>query len=133
MLRDQDGAGQPEERGGFGEHTDDVGVSFDLLVHPFQRVRRPDLPQVPVRERREREKIVAGLVERDGDLRVGAFQHRGDLPKLAVDVVPVGPGEDRTNDRRDHVLGSFRDDKEHIAHEMHPASPLVSCAGSSFH
>ena len=63
-----------------------------------------------------------GVVEHDGDLRVGAFQHRGDFLKLAVDVVSVGLGEDRADDRGDHVLAAFRDDGEHVAHEVHAAS-----------
>ena len=37
-------------------------------------------------------------------------------------MFPVGLGEDRADDRRDHVLGAFRDNGEHIAHEMDPAS-----------
>ena len=54
VLLDQDRAGQAQQRGGVGEHTDDVGAAFDLLIDPFQRVRRSDLPPVPLRERRER-------------------------------------------------------------------------------
>ena len=45
---DQHGPGQAEQRGGVGEHTDDVGAALDLLVDPFQRVGRPDL--LPVRD-----------------------------------------------------------------------------------
>lgn len=63
-----------------------------------------------------------GLVEHDGDLRMGAFQHRGDFLKLAMDLVSVGLGEDCADDRRDHVLAAFRNDGEHVAHEVHPAS-----------
>lgn len=31
-------------------------------------------------------------------------------------------GEDGADDRGDHVLGPFRDHREDVAHEMHPAS-----------
>ena len=49
MGLDQDGAGQAEQGGRVGEHPDDVGAAFDLLVHPLQRVSGPDL--LPVRDR----------------------------------------------------------------------------------
>jgi hypothetical protein len=65
---------------------------------------------------------MAGLVEHDGDLRVGAFKHRGDFLKLAVEVLSVGLGEDGADNRGHHVLAAFRDDGEHGAHEVHPPS-----------
>src|SRR3954470_17643371 len=32
---DQDGACEPEQGGGVGEHADDVGAAFDFLVEPL--------------------------------------------------------------------------------------------------
>ena len=37
-------------------------------------------------------------------------------------MFPVGLGEDRADDRGDHILAPFRHDREHVAHEMDPAS-----------
>ena len=34
VLLDENGSGKAQERGGVGEHADDVGAAFDLLVHP---------------------------------------------------------------------------------------------------
>ena len=121
MLLDQDCPCEAQERGGVRERSDDIGAAFDLLVDPFQRVRGLNLPPVPLRERREREEIVAGLVEHDGDLRMRSTEHRGDLGELGVYVLSVGLREDRADDRGHHVLGYFRNDREHVAHEMHPA------------
>jgi len=122
VLLDQDSAGEAEEGGRVREHADDVGAAFDLLVHPFQRVREPDLTPVSLRERREGEKVMLGIAEHRCDLRMRAAQHRGDLGELGVDVLSVGLGEDGADDRGDHVLGPFRHDGEDVAHEMHPAS-----------
>jgi len=39
VLLDQDCASEPQERGGGGEHADDVGSAFNLFIEPFQWVR----------------------------------------------------------------------------------------------
>jgi hypothetical protein len=33
---DEDRAGQPQQRGRVGKHSDDVGAALDLLVEPLQ-------------------------------------------------------------------------------------------------
>jgi hypothetical protein len=53
---------------------------------------------------------------------VGSAKHGGDLTKLLLDVLAVGLGENGADDRRDHLLGSFRDHGEDVALEVHPAS-----------
>jgi len=35
VLLDEDRAGESEQRSRVGEHADDVGAAFDLLVDPF--------------------------------------------------------------------------------------------------
>ena len=47
VLLDQDRSGKTQQGCRVGEHADDVGATFDLLVDPFQRVRRPYLPPLP--------------------------------------------------------------------------------------
>ena len=44
---DQDGAGESHEGFGAGEDSGDVGATFDLLVHPLERVGGPDLLPCP--------------------------------------------------------------------------------------
>lgn len=122
VLLDQDCSGEAQKRGGVREHSDDIGAAFEHPVDPFQRVRAPNLPPVPSRERREREEIVAGLVKHDGDFQMRSTDHRGELGELGVCVLSVGLRKDRADDRGDHVLGFFRNDREHVSHEMRPAS-----------
>lgn len=50
VLVDEYGAGKFEERGEVQARADDVGAALDLLVDPFQRIRGPGLPPVPVRK-----------------------------------------------------------------------------------
>ena len=127
MLLDQYGASESEQGGWVGEDADDVGASFDLFVDPLQRVRRPDLAPVFDREASEREEVFFRVVEHGGDLRVGALEHAGDLVELGPHVWRVGLGEDRADDRGDHVLGALGHDREHVAHEVDPAIAAKPC------
>lgn len=127
MLLDQDRSSEPEEGGGLGEHAYDVGAAFDLFVHSFQRVRGPDLAPMPLWKSGEGKQVGSGVGEHRRDLRVGSFEHGGDLGELCLDVFPVGLGEDGADDRGDHILAALGHDGEDVAHEMHPA-PLPGCA-----
>jgi hypothetical protein len=71
---DQDRAGEAQKCGRVWEPINEVGAAFDLSLDSFQRVRRPDLPPVSLREAGERE-VVAGVIEHIGDHRAGALQH----------------------------------------------------------
>jgi hypothetical protein len=62
-LLSEDRADEADDRGAVGEDPDDVGAAADFLVEAFLWVVRPDLAPDLVRERGEREEIVAGLVE----------------------------------------------------------------------
>jgi hypothetical protein len=73
-------------------------------------------------ERSEREQIGLRVGEHRGDLRMGPTEHCGHLAELFLDVLAVRLGEDRSKDRRHHLLGSFRHHREDVAHEMDPAS-----------
>jgi hypothetical protein len=75
-----------------------------------------------VGKRGEREEIMVCVIEHRGDLGKRPAQHRRDLDELGVDVFAVRLREDRADNRGDHVLGSFRDHGEHVAHEVDSAS-----------
>src|SRR3546814_1228185 len=49
-------------------------------------------------------------------------EHPDDLVELGVDVLRVGLGEDRSDDRRDHGTCRLRDVGEHVAHEVNPTT-----------
>ena len=98
MLLDQDRPGKTQQGRRVGEHADDVGATFDLLVDPFEWVRRPDLPPVAVGESGEGEQIRLGVSEHPGDLRVGAAEHGGDSGELLLNVFRIGLGEDGADD-----------------------------------
>jgi len=87
-----------------------IGAAFDLFVDEFQRVSGPNLPPMPVRESGEGEDITPSVLEHQGDLRVGAGQHPGGFIDLDQDVLLVGLGEDRANNRGPHILRTLRDD-----------------------
>lgn len=70
-----------------------TSAAFDLLVHPFEGVRRPDLPPVLLREAAEREDVVLRLFEQTCDLRMRPCEHAPDLVELAQDVLGVGLGK----------------------------------------
>lgn len=71
VLLDEDRSGQPEKGCRVGEDPDNVGASFDLLVHLLHRVRGPDLTPMLRWEPAESENVFTGIVEHRGDLRVG--------------------------------------------------------------
>ena len=55
---------QTDEGGAVGKDADHVGAAADLLVEPFLRVVRPDLPPDLAGERGERQDVLAGDVRR---------------------------------------------------------------------
>ena len=57
VLLDQDRASKPQERGGVGKDSDDVGAAFDLFIDPFQQVRGTDLSPVSLRKNGEGEEV----------------------------------------------------------------------------
>jgi hypothetical protein len=66
--------GQAQEGCDVGEDADDVGAAFDLFVHPFERVRGPDLSPVPSGEHGEGQQVRLRVGEHRSDLRVGAAE-----------------------------------------------------------
>jgi len=102
MLLDQNRPGQAQQGCRVGEHANDISATFDLLVHPFERVRQPDLPPVPAQKRGK-------------GLEVG-------FGELLVDVVRVRSGKDRADDRGRYVLASLGDHREHVAHKVDSAA-----------
>src|SRR5690606_26367953 len=77
---------------------------------------------MPGRERSEGEDIGSGLVEHVGGFRVDPLDHPGDLVELRVDVFGVGLGEDRADDRGDHLLPALGQRGEDVAHEVDAAT-----------
>ena len=49
-------------------------------------------------------------------------EHGRDFSELLLDVFAVRLGEDGADDRGDHLLRSFRDHGEDVAHKVHPAA-----------
>jgi len=50
VLFDKDRAGTAQQGFGVREDTYDVGATFDLVVRPLERIRRPQLSPVGLRE-----------------------------------------------------------------------------------
>ena len=63
VLLGQHRADQADQRVAAGEDPDHVGAAADLLVQPFLRVVRPDLPPDLPRVAGEGQQLVAGVVE----------------------------------------------------------------------
>ena len=74
VLLGQDGADQADDGGAVGEDPDDVDAAANLLVQPFLRVVRPDLPPDLAGECGEGRQVALGGVEMTGGLGELAFQ-----------------------------------------------------------
>ena len=103
MLLGEDRADESEDRVVVGEHADDVGAPFDLLVDPLERVRGPDLAPVMPGEDGVGGHVVHRVREHGGGFGQGAFEPGGDLTQLAACSVRVWLGEDHANERGDHL------------------------------
>jgi hypothetical protein len=61
-----------------GEDPDDAGSPLDLSVHPFERVRRVQLPPMTCWKRHVRQNVVLGITEELRDawqLRLESLSH----------------------------------------------------------
>ncbi len=98
-----------DDGGAVGEDADHVGAAADLLVQPFLRVVRPDLPPDLPREGGEGQQVVLGGVQVGCGLGEFGLQRVQDVPHLCLDRVGVGLFEDRPQQRGHPGLGRLRD------------------------
>ena len=121
-LPDQDRPSEAERGGGFRENTEHIGAASDSFVDPLERICGPDVTSVALWEPGEDEQVVLGICEHHRDLRMGAIKHAPDFVELGRQMLGVPLDEDRSDNRGNHVLGAFRHDAEHVAHEVDPAT-----------
>ena len=122
VLIGEHGTDESDCGGVVGEDADHVGAAFDLLVQPFERVVRPDLAPVFCRERREREHVGAGVAHRGGGFRESFVEGVDDFVPTFADFVRIGECEDRTERRRDEILGAFRHDRKQVSDVVNAAA-----------
>ena len=99
-----------------------LGAAFDFFVDPLESIYKPDLMPVALWEPGEGEQVVFGISEHHRDLRMGAIKHAPDFVELGRQMLGVGLGEERSDNRGVHVLRAFRHDAEHVAHEVDPVT-----------
>jgi len=86
-----------------------------LGVDPLERVVRPDLRPVALGEAGEGQEILLGITQHCGDDIEATIELACDLFELRVDRLLVGLGEDRPDERRDHLAMGLRHLDQHVA------------------
>ena len=116
MGLDADRGDEPQGSRVVGKDPDDPRAALDLGVEPRERVGRPDLGPVALRERCKGADVSRVVVELVSNLRERSPERLDDLSELAGDVDLAGLGEDRPDGCGDHLGLALRDPREHVAH-----------------
>ena len=122
MLLTQDGADEPEDGGWVGEDADDISPALDFLVEAFERVIRPALAPVLVREGELGQDIGLSLIHEVGHAGEALPEAVSDGAPLLAGTCGIGLGEDGPDGGRDHLSGRLRDQRQQVAQEMDPAA-----------
>jgi hypothetical protein len=113
---------EPDQRRVVGEDPDDVGAPRDLAVEALERIRRTDLRPMLGRERVEREHVGLGVLDHRRDLPQPAFELLDRLAQPPARVIAVVGGEDRADDRAQHVVLLAAHVAAQIPEEVHGAA-----------
>ena len=86
-----------------------------LGVDPLERVVRPELGPVALREAGEGAEVVSGVSEHVGNDREPPLERTGNLLELVEDGLLIALSEDRPDHRRDHLTVGLWDPDKHVA------------------
>ena len=114
---DQHAGRQAQQRGRAGEDPDDIGSTFDFPVQPLQRIGRPDLAPMGLKEVGERGDLLACVSRHRCYNWLLRLQHQRDGLDLGPDQRPGGLGEDGPDRGSDHLALALGDPGHHVAQQ----------------